>query len=134
MVGLWILLSVIISLLLSKILKLFFFKNTSEALLAGGGMPSSHCASATALTSMIFFTEGLTSLFVLSFSFAAVVLVDAVRVRRAVGVNADALKELAPKKVEDDIMVEHGHTIKEAVYGCVLGFVVATILFILFVA
>lgn len=131
MAGLWVLLAVISSLILSKILKIFFFKNTKKAMLAGGGMPSSHCASATSLTSMIFFIEGLTSVFVLSLSFAIVVFVDAVRVRRAVGINADALKDLAKKsKLDDDVMIEHGHTLKEAVYGCVLGLAVAAVLYI----
>lgn len=128
--GLLVFLSVVISLILSKVIKLFFFKDSKKALFSGGGMPSSHLASVTSLSTMIFLLEGFSTTFVLSFAFNFIVFVDAIRVRRAVGINADTLKILVNKK-SDDVMVEHGHTIKEAVYGSILGFSISTIIFIL---
>ena len=125
--GLIVLCVVVVSLILSKVVKLFFFDNFTKAMLAGGGMPSSHCASASALVSMIFFVEGLTTTFIVALAFAVVVIVDAVRVRRAVGINAKLMRELLHKKHCDDVMVENGHTIPEAVWGIVLGIVVASI-------
>jgi acid phosphatase family membrane protein YuiD len=129
--GLWVLIVMVVSLLLSKILKLFFFKDPKDAMLAGGGMPSSHCASAMSLTSMIFLFEGFTTTFTLSLAFASIVFIDAIRVRRAVGINAATLKKIAKRK--DPIMIENGHTLPEAVYGCVLGLVVAISTYLFFI-
>ncbi len=124
--GLWVLLAIVISLGLSKFFKLFYYRNAKEALLSGGGMPSSHCASAASLVMMIFLLEGFTTTFALALSFGVVVFVDAVRVRRAVGINADALKDLSTHdKHKEEIMVEHGHTVPEAIVGSILGLVVA---------
>lgn len=129
--GLWVLLAVVISLLLSKLFKLFFFKKVKDAMLAGGGMPSSHCASVMSLTSMIFFIEGFSSAFAISLAFAVVVFIDAIRVRRAVGINAAALRDLAHHDHhKESIMVEHGHTIPEAIYGAVLGLAVSVVLYV----
>lgn len=124
--GLLVLLVIAVSVLLSKFFKLFFYRNARDALLAGGGMPSSHCASASSLVVMILLLEGFTTTFALAASFGVVVFIDAVRVRRAVGINADALKDLAHHDHhKESIMVEHGHTIPEAIVGTLLGIAVA---------
>lgn len=124
--GMFVILAILIALTLSKFFKFFHYKNAKNALLAGGGMPSSHCASAAALLTMIGLLEGFTTTFALALAFAVVVFVDAVRVRRAVGINANILKKLSKNK---DIMVENGHTIPEAIIGTLLGIVVSVLLY-----
>lgn len=130
--GMLVIVAILISLGLSKFFKLFYYRNAKEALLAGGGMPSSHCASAASLVTMIFLLEGFTTTFALALSFGVVVFVDAVRVRRAVGINADALKDLSHHDHHKEaVMVEHGHTIPEAIVGSILGILVAVALLLL---
>lgn len=130
MEGIIIFITVVIALFLSKVFKLFFYKSVKEAMLAGGGMPSSHSASVVALLTSVFLFEGFSILFMVTLSFSVVVLVDAMRVRYVVGHNALILKKHLPKKLAQEIKVEQGHTFKEVVYGSVLGFLVAVIMFL----
>jgi acid phosphatase family membrane protein YuiD len=66
-----------------------------ERLFGSGGMPSSHAAMVTSLSIGIARTEGFRStLFALSLAFAAVVMYDAMGVRRAAGEQAKALNRM----------------------------------------
>ncbi|HCC36690.1 MAG TPA: acid phosphatase [Treponema sp.] len=97
-----------------------------------GGMPSSHSALVTAMSTSIAFAEGIAStLFVLSFWFTLVVMRDALGVRRSAGVQARALNNLGRQMAEKFGVVFHpvkevqGHTPLEVVVGALLGIFIA---------
>lgn len=60
-----------------------------------GGMPSSHTAAVTALTTSIGIIEGVgTTLFAVSFVFSVIIMFDASGARREAGKHAELLNEL----------------------------------------
>jgi acid phosphatase family membrane protein YuiD len=97
-----------------------------------GGMPSSHAALVSSLTTSVAFKEGIGSnLFVVSFWFALIVMRDAMGVRRASGIQARALNLLG-RNVADRLNAEyhpvkevHGHAPLEVVVGAFLGIFIA---------
>jgi acid phosphatase family membrane protein YuiD len=97
-----------------------------------GGMPSSHSALVTSMTTSAAFKEGLDSnVFIISLWFALIVIRDAMGVRRASGLQAHVLNLLG-KKVAEKTGIEyhpvkeiHGHTPLEVVVGGLLGIFIA---------
>ena len=97
-----------------------------------GGMPSSHAALVTALTTATAINEGINSnLFVVTFFLAMIVLRDAMGVRRSSGIQAKALNALGLKMFEDSGSEYHpvkevqGHTPLEVIVGGFLGIIIA---------
>ncbi|MBS4220866.1 divergent PAP2 family protein [Bacillus sp. FJAT-49711] len=81
-----------------------------------GGMPSSHSAGVTALTTSVALDAGLGStLFAVSAIFAIIVMFDATGVRRQAGEQAAVLNRLSVdfQKMISDIHVWQGKTHKE---------------------
>jgi acid phosphatase family membrane protein YuiD len=98
-----------------------------------GGMPSSHSALVTAIATAIGFEHGIaTPLFSLALFYGLLVIRDALGVRRAAGMQAQALNKLGSelkKSHEVDftpIEEVHGHTPSEVSVGILLGFFIAT--------
>jgi acid phosphatase family membrane protein YuiD len=97
-----------------------------------GGMPSSHAALVSAMTTSIGIKEGVQSnLFALSFFVTLVIMRDAMGVRRSSGIQAKSLNSLG-KSMEERIGVEYhavkevqGHTPLEVVIGALLGIFIA---------
>jgi acid phosphatase family membrane protein YuiD len=97
-----------------------------------GGMPSSHSALVTSMTTSVAFKEGLGSnLFIISLWFALIVIRDAMGVRRASGIQGRVLNLLG-KSVAEKTGIEfhpvkeiHGHTPLEVIAGCLLGIFIA---------
>lgn len=101
-------------------------------LYSSGGFPSSHTTSTVALATYLGATDGWTShIFGLAVMFSAVVMYDAVGVRRAVGEHARLLRELAiQKKVDYKVRGMHtslGHSPFEVFGGLILGVVIGLI-------
>ncbi len=101
-----------------------------------GGMPSSHAAGVTALTTSIGFQEGPSSaLFCMAFVFAVVVICDAQGVRRSTGKQAEILNTVMDdiywkKKIQEDKLKELiGHTPIQVIAGVLIGLIVAFILY-----
>lgn len=97
-----------------------------------GGMPSSHAALVSSLTTAIGISEGVaTNLFLVSFWFALVVLRDALGVRRSAGLLAKALNNLGRQSSEKAGIDFHavkeiqGHTPLEVIVGSLLGIFIA---------
>jgi acid phosphatase family membrane protein YuiD len=97
-----------------------------------GGMPSSHAAMVSSMTTALAFQEGLGSnLFVVSFFIALVVLRDAMGVRRASGIQAKVLNLLGRNAAEKlgidyhSVKEVNGHTPLEVVVGVLLGVFIA---------
>ena len=105
------------------------FREVLEALLwRTGGMPSSHAAVVTSMTAAVGFNEGLGSnLFAVCLFVAMVVMRDAMGVRRASGLQAQALNLLGKQTAEKMGIEFHpvkeiqGHGPLEVVVGGLLG-------------
>ena len=101
-----------------------------------GGMPSSHAATVSALTTCIAIVYGFdSSLFAVSAIFAVIVIHDAAGIRRAAGNQARVLNRLEAtlnKLFEEHFKDERlkellGHTKIEVFAGTLLGIAVALI-------
>lgn len=88
-----------------------------------GGMPSTHSAAVSALTTSIFFTQGASPLFWASLVFSAVIVRDAFGVRKSVSDQATVLNTLLDRHedYQHKVDVILGHTPLQAVIGVVLG-------------
>ena len=98
-----------------------------------GGMPSSHSALVTALSTAIGFKQGVSSdLFIFSIFSAMIVIRDAMGVRRSSGLQAKMLNEVGAKMAETmDIPFKpvkevQGHTPVEVFAGMILGVVIGS--------
>jgi acid phosphatase family membrane protein YuiD len=96
-----------------------------------GGMPSSHAAGVTALTTAIGIQEGVGSaIFVVALLFAIVVICDAQGVRRATGQQAEILNKILDdiywkKKIQEEQLKELiGHTPIQVLAGIAVGLAV----------
>lgn len=110
-----------------------------ERLIGAGGMPSAHSATVCSLVVAVAKVEGFEStLFALTFALAAIVMYDAMGVRRAAGdhakiinliVNRDFadLKNFFPKDKEE-LKEFLGHTPLEVLGGAILGITIALVL------
>ena len=108
-----------------------------------GGMPSSHSAAVTALTTAIGIVEGVTSsLFAVSCVFSVITMYDASGIRRHAGVHAAVLNQLMKdlqnifeekkiwnrkesKEKREDLKELLGHEPIEVFFGAVTGIVIA---------
>ena len=104
--------------------KKFNFKR----ILGAGGMPSSHSAVVTSLTTLIGKYEGVgTPIFALSFIVAFVVMYDACGVRRAAGKQAALLNKLVETpgltgvQVSEKLVEVLGHTPVQVLVGALIG-------------
>jgi acid phosphatase family membrane protein YuiD len=104
-----------------KSLKIFF---------RAGGMPSSHTSVMVSTIVVLAGTLGVGSpIFGLGVALTALVIYDALNVRRSVGEQGDVLRKVAAHtKVEDRFRIAYGHTGPEVVGGAVVGLVVGYIL------
>jgi hypothetical protein len=98
-----------------------------------GGMPSSHSSLVTALATAIGFEYGPKSpLFTLSLFYGILIIRDALGVRRAAGLQAQALNRLGAELHErfgirfKAVKEVNGHTAAEVSVGVLLGFFIAT--------
>ncbi|GHV87657.1 hypothetical protein AGMMS50267_00170 [Spirochaetia bacterium] len=97
-----------------------------------GGMPSSHSALVSSMSTSAAINEGIGSnLFIVTLFFALIIMRDAVGVRRSSGLQARALNSLG-RQLSEDSSVEyhpvkevHGHTPMEVVLGALLGIFIA---------
>jgi uncharacterized protein len=109
-------------------------KFNKERLVGAGGMPSSHSAAvcALALTSARF--EGVgSSAFALSFLLAAIVIYDAMGVRREAGEHAKTINLLIDNlddedKPDKELKEFIGHTPLQVLCGALIGILLAMII------
>lgn len=97
-----------------------------------GGMPSSHSAVVAALATSVGFVMGLDApLFVVTLFYALLIFRDALGVRRAAGMQARAINQLAARLARDrahrlkPVKEIHGHTAPEVILGALIGFFIA---------
>lgn len=95
-----------------------------------GGMPSSHSAVMIATLTVIGARQGVDSaIFGLGVAVTAVLIYDALNVRRSVGEQGDVLLKVARElKVGKSFFIAYGHTFTEVVGGIIVGLVVGLVL------
>lgn len=100
-----------------------------------GGMPSSHAASVSALSTAVGMTYGFYSpIFAATVVFTIIVMFDAQGVRRTVGKQATILNKIVDdvylkgKIAEDRLKELLGHTPIEVFAGMILGIIIAFIM------
>ncbi|WMJ23034.1 divergent PAP2 family protein [Paludicola sp. MB14-C6] len=112
-----------------------------ERLFGAGGMPSAHSASVCGLTIAVSKTVGFASpLFAISFLLSAIVMYDAMGVRRAAGEHAKVINLIVKKnneskgeaiyipKNKNQLKEFLGHTPLEVMGGAMLGILVAILI------
>lgn len=109
----------------------------AERLLGDGGMPSSHSATAVAMTVALALCEGTGSpVFALALVFSMVVMHDAMGVRLETGKQAAVINDMInlftdmgrPIPAEEKLKEFVGHTPSQVFFGALLGFAVALII------
>ena len=120
----------LLSCLLAQFLKIIFNYFSNGEIRFGimfetGGMPSSHSALITGVTSGIGFELGFNSpVFALAFAVSLIVMYDASGVRKSAGIQAKEINKLSKKldeKSEINLKETLGHTKFEVLIGSLLG-------------
>lgn len=95
-----------------------------------GGMPSSHSAVMIATLTVIGAKQGVDSaIFGLGVAVTAVLIYDALNVRRSVGEQGDVLLKVARElKVSKRFFIAYGHTFTEVIGGILVGLIVGVAL------
>lgn len=105
----------------------------THQLFISGGMPSSHAATSVAVWVVVLLREGYRSaIFGLATLVVLIVCYDAVKVRRSVGEQGNAIQEII-KKTNVKVNVPRsaqGHTPLEVIAGSILGCVIGLVVFI----
>jgi len=105
---------------------------------SSGGMPSSHSATVSALTTSVAIIEGIGSVvFGISAIFALIVMYDAAGVRQSVGRQSVVLNRIIAElrdrrpiaELEHNLRVFIGHTPFQVIVGSVMGIIVAWLWF-----
>lgn len=126
----------------AQVMKTIFYlvvtkKFNPERLVGAGGMPSAHSATVCALVVAVARKIGFASPeFAIAFILAAVVMYDAMGVRRAAGEQAKILNKMLETQGEDDDGPEQqaelkeylGHTPMQVLAGSLLGILLATVI------
>lgn len=82
-----------------------------------GGMPSTHSALVSSLSTIIYLTSGITPLFAVTLIFSLIVMYDSMGIRYESGKQAEVINELAGSNLEEKI----GHKPIETLVGSILG-------------
>jgi acid phosphatase family membrane protein YuiD len=106
--------------------------NQLRQLYLSGNMPSSHSATVMALVTVIALNDGIqSSIFALAALFGAIVMYDAMMVRRSSGEQGVAIQELI-KSSKSNIRLPRaakGHTPLEVLVGAFLGILIGLVVF-----
>lgn len=139
--------SFLVALVLAQLMKPFIAKMQGDKFswktaLASGGFPSSHSSSATALCFAVGMLEHFDStIFAVSLAIAVIVCYDAMNVRYYAGRNIYITRQLIHDLQEKDVIdmddpvyeekVKEvlGHKRSEVFGGCILGVIVAVLLY-----
>jgi acid phosphatase family membrane protein YuiD len=123
---------------LLKFVGLLLFKKrlNYRLLVETGGMPSSHSATVSAMSTSVGLITGFDSVaFSIALSLALIVMYDAAGVRRAAGRMAGILNQLTedlythhPDKLPERLKELLGHTPYEVLAGATLGIVLSLVL------
>lgn len=96
------------------------------AFLLPGGMPSVHAALVAAITTAIYFAEGVGSIFGLALVVSFIIVYDAMTLRKQVEIHSAALQRLGIKGLSQRV----GHTPLQVFVGIIIGVVVTVIVYV----
>lgn len=108
----------------------------AKRLVGGGGMPSSHGATVTALATATGITYGVGGFeFATTLFFAIIVIYDAMGVRMETGREAKVLNKMMRRDIEEgrksvqerELNELMGHTLTEIIAGVIIGVLVAVL-------
>ncbi len=128
--------STLLSFVVSQALKIIIFSYKKEqvtlySMISPGGMPSTHSALISGLTTSVALHNGLGSTeFAICVAISIIVIHDAIGTRQTVGIHAKTINAMGGStcaKLTERI----GHTPLEMIAGVVLGITVALLLFAL---
>lgn len=120
-----------IKILLARLKKTGSWRN----LYLSGGMPSAHSATVTAVLLVVGVTDGVQSaLFGITLLFSAIVIYDAVKLRRSSGEQGNAIVALIKEQKSKVSLprVALGHTPLEVLVGILLGIIVGIAIYFVF--
>ena len=112
-------------------------KFNARRFIGAGGMPSSHSALVTSLSTVIACRHGFESTeFALSVILACVVMYDAAGIRRAAGKQAKVLNQIIESQgkninIQEKLTELLGHTPLQVYVGAILGIVIAYLLWLI---
>jgi uncharacterized protein len=107
--------------------------NHIRQLYLSGNMPSAHGASVMAVVTVIALRDGIHSgLFGLAILFAAIVMYDAIMVRRSSGEQGAAIHQLIKEQNSSVALprAAKGHTPVEVAVGALLGIIIGVVVFL----
>lgn len=107
--------------------------NHVRQLYMSGKMPSAHSATVVAVATVIGFKDGFGSaVFGLALLVAAVVMYDAMMVRRSSGEQGTAIQDLIREQHSKVALprAAKGHTPSEVLVGCLLGILIGYVVFL----
>jgi acid phosphatase family membrane protein YuiD len=87
-----------------------------------GGMPSAHTAFVTALLLGFYLETGLSYYTLIAFALFAIVINDALKVRRVTGEQSKAINEITKNKYSLD--EQGGHTLPQVLVGFLIGIII----------
>ena len=134
-----VLIAAILGWCIAQILKVIYILITErrfdiERIVGSGGMPSSHSAFVSAMTTAVGFEEGFgSSFFAIAFVLSFIVMYDASGVRKAAGEQAKVindLQEIIHKEVPVYLKELLGHTRIEVIVGSLLGIAIGLLMFL----
>lgn len=120
--------SLIVSQIIKFIIETIKYKKVClERLFNGsGGMPSTHSAFVSSLTTLIYIYYGSNSLyFAISFIFSLIIIYDSVGVRYESGKHAEIINIITNNK--NKLKEKLGHTLPEVICGIILGIMISLI-------
>lgn len=89
-----------------------------------GGMPSTHSALVSSLSTIIYLESGISPLFAVTLIFSLVVIYDSMGVRYETGKQAEIINEITGSNLEEQI----GHKPIETLVGTILGIISALVI------
>lgn len=129
--------SAVLSLLIAQTIKNIIFLVSGEyikgMLCTTGGMPSTHSALVSGLTTALFFTHGISSPeFAIAAVFSGIVLYDATNLRHEVSKQASIVNQISQRRafergeVYEMLSELLGHTPIQMISGVLIGIMVGT--------
>lgn len=127
----------IVSGTLKFVINYFRYGKKAKEKIGNGGFPSTHTTVMTTPTALIAFTEGIQSpVFGIGVAVTFIVILDAIGIRRAVGIHASLLNNVAEKVIVSrdgfdfkKLRESMGHNHIEVLGGVLLGVLLAYLIF-----
>ena len=105
-----------------------------------GGMPSSHSAAFSALSTIIYFQEGISTTLSISLAITVLVIYDATHVRWFAGISSQKITNLTNQLVKKELIKKNeilnqptrstlGHSKPEVIAGLIAGILYASLIY-----